>query len=149
MSAVSALRNWGLTNLEIAVSLSVVVAQRLVRALCPKCRQVKPPTENERRWLESINVEVPKESWQASGCDDCRGIGYFGRTGIFEIWRLNDEDYDMILGGIDERTLRQHLVAKDYRSLLIDGLEKARDGATTIDELMTMGELISPIAEAA
>jgi len=80
VGAVTALRNWGLQDLEIAAALEVVVAQRLVRKLCPLCRRLEPAEPDEARWLESLRLPAPKRTWHAGGCDRCRGIGFDGRT---------------------------------------------------------------------
>jgi type II secretory ATPase GspE/PulE/Tfp pilus assembly ATPase PilB-like protein len=69
------------------------------------------------------------------GCDNCRGMGYRGRIGVFEIWRLDEADYDHILTGWDER------------SLIVDGLIKAATGVTFVGELQAMGEVVPPQPE--
>ncbi len=136
--AVSALRNWGLTGHEIAEALSVVVAQRLVRILCPHCRAKSTPTATEKRWLKAMQLPVPSETWRPVGCEECRQFGFTGRTGIFEIWTLDEDDYSQILGHVDERALRRHLASKGHRTLVEDGYSKALTGLTTIDELRSV-----------
>ena len=142
VGAVSALRNWGLKDLEIAVSLSVVFAQRLVRRLCSHCRQLEAPTVNDRTWLKSMRLPAPEKVWHPVGCDQCHNVGYRGRTGVFEIWRLDESSYDRILSGADERSLRAHLARQQFRTLVADGMIKAVKGITSIDELRSMGEVV-------
>jgi general secretion pathway protein E len=139
VGAVTALRNWGLQDHEIAEALSVVVAQRLVRKLCPHCRQRVTPSDADLAWLKGLALRVPKKVWQPRGCEQCRGLGYLGRTGVFEFWRLDSIDYDMILGRSTEQQLRQHLCDQGHISLLADGLTKIGDGTTTVAEIKRMG----------
>jgi type II secretory ATPase GspE/PulE/Tfp pilus assembly ATPase PilB-like protein len=137
--AITSLRNWGLENQEICSALAVIVAQRLVRKLCPKCRRQEEPTQEERRWLRAFDMPAPDRVWHAQGCDACHQIGFKERTGVFEVWRLDEEDYEKILHNIDERSLRRHLAEKGHGFLLPDGLSKAAEGVTTLGELRTMG----------
>jgi len=150
VSTITALRNWGCTDLEIAVSLSVVVSQRLVRVLCEQCKQQKPTTHSQKAWFTALGHEPPAQVWDAVGCDECRGIGYLGRTAVFETWRLDDEDYNLILTGVDELSLRRHLVTRGHRTLADDGIGKAVAGVTTISELFAMPDVgaITPTADA-
>jgi len=133
------LRNYGLDGQDISSTLMLVVAQRLVRKLCPACRHEVPPTDEERQWLERLGRNVPDSVWHAKGCEACRDTGYKGRTGVFEVWRVNADEYQLILKGTDRRTLYQNLARRGHRFLLDDGLDKMADGITTLDELRTMG----------
>jgi general secretion pathway protein E len=135
IATVTALRNWDLADAEIAESLSVVIAQRLVRCLCPECKVSGLATDNEKRWLETFCLDAPKKVWLPKGCVRCGGLGYFGRTGIFELWRLAESDYELILEHTDEHRLRAHLREIEQESLLRDGLRKVIDGTTSIEEL--------------
>lgn len=136
---ITALRGLGIRNHEIAASLGFVVAQRLIRKLCTECRIREAPTLAETRWLESIGEPILTEAWHPKGCDRCEGTGYHGRTGMFETLPIDAKTYHMILGGEDELTLRQHLRKSGFRSLLRDGLEKAADGLTSLEELTCIG----------
>jgi general secretion pathway protein E len=135
VGAVSALRNWGLPDHEIAESLAVVVAQRLVRCLCPACKKPATPTDTEKRWLETFCLAVPKKVWVPDGCPKCNGLGYLGRTGIFELWRVGESEYSLILNHADEHGLRRRFHDNGNRGLLGDGLAKVLDGTTSVAEL--------------
>jgi general secretion pathway protein E len=137
VGTVTALRNWGLPDHEIAESLSVVASQRLVRKLCPACRYPTAPTETERLWLEEFGLSVPRTAWAPGSCDKCNGIGYLGRTAIFELWHLQEGDYQMILWHADEHALRKYFRQKCSSNILQDGLAKVRDGTTTLAEVRT------------
>ncbi len=140
--AVTALRNWGLRNDEIAVNVSVIVAQRLVRVLCPRCKQRRPLPKMHKAWFEAMGGKAPTHAYQPVGCDDCSGTGYLGRTGVFEVWKLDESDYEMILNGTDERSLRQHVMGNGHRSLLADVADKMRQGVTSMEEIMRLPWLV-------
>jgi len=144
VGAVTALRNWGLHDHEIAEALSIVVGQRLVRRVCPACMKVRDTEEKERRWLEAFGFAVPKRSPEAVGCEKCGEIGYQGRTGIFEMWRLTDADYQAILEHADEHALRRALAARDHRPIILDGLAKVAASVTTISELRRAATAVFP-----
>ncbi len=137
--AVTALRNFGLGNHEIATALAYVVAQRLVPKLCPKCRRHEKPTDADARWLRGLGEEVPERVSHAMGCGHCGQSGYLGRTGIFEVSPAAAEFYDLGLGGADEHALRRHLREKGGRTLLQQGLAEMRAGHVDIAGLRTMG----------
>jgi type II secretory ATPase GspE/PulE/Tfp pilus assembly ATPase PilB-like protein len=127
---VTALRNWGLTDYDIASTLEVVVAQRLVRRLCEACKQSVRPEEALLRLYREYGLPEPERVWKAQGCPECNGIAYRGRVGIFEVWRLDDEDKKRIADHIDEPRLIDHLRAKGHRGLVEDALEKVAAGFT-------------------
>jgi general secretion pathway protein E len=139
VGAVTTLRNWNLPDPEIAESLVVVIAQRLVRRLCPHCRREGKPQESELRWLKLCQMPIPKQVWQSHGCPQCHQLGYLGRIGVFELWRLDEQDYRGVLEHLDEHSIRQHLSDRGHTSLLEDGLAKVTDGITTLSELRRMG----------
>ena len=138
VGAVTALRNWGLGDHQIVDCLTVVVAQRLVRKLCPHCRKPALAGEKDLSWLKALKATVPRETWHPMGCDKCRGLGYSGRTGVFEFWRLDPRDYDLIVSHCAEHELRRHLADQGHVSLLEDGLAKVMDGTTSLSEIRRM-----------
>ncbi len=141
--AVTSLRYYGLTDRDIATTLSMVVAQRLVRKLCPHCRRETSPTEAHKNWFNVIQVAVPERSWEAIGCDHCRQSGYLGQTGVFEVWQLDESDYHHLLKGATERDLRESLASRSHKHFLADALEKAEAGVTTLDEIQRL-RLVGP-----
>lgn len=144
---VEVLRNFELNDHEISSHLVMVVAQRLVRLLCPGCRQQEEASQRERRWLELLGKQVPERVWHAKGCDACRGLGYQGRTGVFEVWRVRSDDYSLILQGTDRKRLYEHLREQGHVFMLDDGLSKAAEGLTSLDELRGLGGLSAFQAE--
>jgi general secretion pathway protein E len=139
VGVIDTLRNYGLNGLEISSNLTLVVAQRLVRKLCKHCRKEEPPTEEEVKWLTLLGREVPEKVRHAVGCDECRGIGYRGRTGVFEVWRVDAHEYQLILDEADRRTLYRALAKRGHQFLIDDGLKKVGEGLTSVDELRGMG----------
>ena len=140
IGAVTTLRNYGVGNNEIASSLDLVIAQRLVRRLCKHCRQQGEVTLSEKQWLERHKLPVPARSWEAIGCKKCANTGYAGRIGIFELWKLDLHTRELIAAGTGEIELRANLSkTANPRALIDDGLEKAAAGETTISELRPAG----------
>jgi type II secretory ATPase GspE/PulE/Tfp pilus assembly ATPase PilB-like protein len=138
---ITALRNFGLADHEIAATADLIVAQRLVRRLCPACRRQEPPTAAEINWLKFYSQPVPKLAWHAVGCTQCGHSGYRGRIGIFEVYRLREEDADCILQHADEHTLRRHIRQYGTLSLVEDDLAKVAEGITSLGELQAAGGL--------
>lgn len=139
VGVIDMLRNYELSGLDISSTLMLVVSQRLVRKLCPECRVQESPTEDERRWLEMLLRKVPEKLWHARGCEHCHDTGYHGRTGVFEVWRIDKDEYQLILDEADRRSIYQNLAKRGHRFLLDDGLDKAEEGITSVDELRSMG----------
>ena len=142
VGVVSTLRHLGLGDAEISGTLGLVVAQRLVRRLCPHCRERRPLPEREAQWLAAMGVAVPDDSWQAVGCERCDGLGYRGRTGVFEVWQPSADDHGLILRQADETRLRTALRARGEVLMLQDGLDKAEEGITTLREVLRMGAIL-------
>lgn len=136
---VTMLRNFGLADHEIAATLDLIIAQRLVRKLCPACRKQSQPTAAEAKWMRYCGQPVPEWTWHAGGCDECRQTGYHGRTGIFEVHRLREEDIDLILDHCDEHTFRRHIRSRGTLSLIEDDLIKVATGITSIAEIQAIG----------
>jgi type II secretory ATPase GspE/PulE/Tfp pilus assembly ATPase PilB-like protein len=145
IGTVTALRNFGLADHQIASSLRLVVAQRLVRRLCPHCRAEADFSDADRQWLTSAGlVPTADRTWAPVGCENCRNLGYHGRTGIFEVWRLDDADYQAVLRHDDERALRAAATSRGLRTLLQDGLAKVEAGVTSLAELRSLGSTCQP-----
>jgi general secretion pathway protein E len=139
VGAVTTLRNWGVLDQEIAESLVVVVAQRLVRRLCEKCRNEVKLTESDLAWFDAHEIARPAQLWRPVGCKQCNQIGYFGRIGVFELWRLDEQDYHAILTHHDEHALRQALAARREQNILGDAVHKVTEGWTALSEIRMLG----------
>lgn len=146
MGVVTLLRNWNIPDHEIATLLELVIAQRLVRRLCPKCKKRGSLAPIEEKWLKSLQRKPPATVWIPVGCGECYKTGFHGRIGLFEIWRKTESDYQLILDHADEHTLRRHLDSSGFQSILDDGLDKVNAGITTVSEIQTVGGQIAPRA---
>jgi type II secretory ATPase GspE/PulE/Tfp pilus assembly ATPase PilB-like protein len=134
--AITRLLDMGIEPYLVASSLIGVLAQRLVRLLCPRCKIPFQPTADE---LRSIGVAEEKEGditlYRAGECDFCRS-GYLGRTGVFELLLVDDEVTHQILEKDSANIIKHRAVAKGMRTLLSDGRSKVLAGHTTIEEVM-------------
>lgn len=139
VSAVTVLRNFGVENHQIAPALGVVVNQRLIRTLCRHCRKQASISKRQGAWLESLELRTPQSVWQAVGCPECRELGYKGRTGLFELWKLRERDYELILAGADEQTLRGALRQRGHVDLWERALAKVERGESTLEEVQRVG----------
>lgn len=117
-------------------SLMGIVAQRLVRRTCPQCREAYEPTQDEIDLFNKIVGRAPKQLLKGSGCENCANLNYKGRTGIFEVLAMTAKVRGLIRGKANEDTIRQRLMKEGYVALLRDGLEKAEQGLTTVDEVL-------------
>ncbi|HTL48653.1 MAG TPA: GspE/PulE family protein [Verrucomicrobiae bacterium] len=133
--AVARLTDLGVGPYLVSSSLNAVIAQRLVRVLCPFCREKIPASEI--RLPEGAREEFKQGPfYEGRGCDSCRGTGYMGRSGIHELMLVDDEVRDLMVQKIPASELRRQLVRKGMKTLLEDGLEKARQGTTSLREVL-------------
>ncbi|WP_163560088.1 ATPase, T2SS/T4P/T4SS family [Halomonas sp. NO4] len=143
VGVVSSLRHLGLTDAEIGANLGLVIAQRLVRCLCEHCREYRPTDREDAQWLDAVGLEVPPCSWGPVGCEHCDGLGYRGRTGVFELWQPTPEDLAHILRHDDEAALRRSLVERGETLMFAEGLAKAQAGITSLREVFRMGAILA------
>ena len=138
-STVTRLRNFGIENHQICASLGVVINQRLVRTLCPYCREEGLDLNEAREFFVGHQTPPPALTFRSRGCEKCDHTGYFGRTGVFEIWNLDLTDYHMILSGEDEESIRDRLRKTSHQFILHDAAKKIEDGTTSFDEIRMLG----------
>lgn len=136
---VTTLRNLQLKDFEIATALEVVVAQRLVRKLCSDCSKKGTVTDADKAWLESAGLAVPESVRVAGECGKCQYTGYRGRTGLFEVWRLDESFKQLVLAHAEEARLRRQLREGGVHPITHDGIEKVRKGITSLSELQRPG----------
>lgn len=141
---VSLLRTWQIPDARIATVLDLVVNQRLVRKLCSYCKEETKLTPGQRSWLKKHGITPPAKAFESVGCKKCFETGYHGRVGIFEIWQKEQSDYDLLLHHVSEIELRQHLEDRGMKSLLHDGVDKVREGITSLTEIQRMGAFTMP-----
>ncbi len=146
--AVTRLTDMGIEPFLIASSVEGLVAQRLVRRLCPKCRR---PWKIDEAFLDSIGF--PKERlsegtiYEAGGCEECRGTGFRGRTGIYEILVISDYIRPLVVSRAASSTIKQEAIKHGMRTLREDGWTKALKGVTTLEEVLRVSEEDEALAE--
>ena len=136
VSAITRLLDMGIPPYLIAASLSGVVAQRLVRVICPRCKEPYQPSLDEQIQLGIGPQEDLGPIYQGRGCSHCDRTGFYGRTGIFELFILDEDIRTLIHSGAPESLIREKAQANGMQSLRKDGLIKIREGKTTPKELL-------------
>ena len=145
-SSITRLVDIGIDPYLIAASLNAVLAQRLVRKICPKCKDVYQVTDNVRKYVEKSGIK-PKQLLRGKGCDYCRNSGYVGRIGIYEMLVIDDIFRDMI--GEDASVARMRKVFADSKqsTLFSDGIRKVKQGLTTIEEVLRVTQMFGQKGE--
>ena len=141
-SAVTRLLDIGVKPFLVASALRAAMAQRLVRAICEKCKEAYTPTEREMKMLGAMSKTVPERMYHGVGCDKCGRSGYKGRKGIFEIFKVDDTIQRLIFDHAPATLLRQRAREMGMRTLREDGMLKVASGMTSLQEVLrvTMGD---------
>jgi general secretion pathway protein E len=132
-AAITRLVDLGVESFLLASCVRGVLAQRLVRTLCPVCRRDGAVTDSERRVL---GPSCPERLWSPTGCPSCKNTGYSGRTGIYELLVADDALVKLIHDGAAEADLRENGRLSGTHCLRDDGLRLLNDGTTSLDELL-------------
>jgi type IV pilus assembly protein PilB len=132
--AITRLFNLGIEPYLVGATVSGVLAQRLVRKLCQRCKEEYEPSMNEKRQIERLAGDVEK-LFRPKGCDRCRNLGYTGRIGIYELLVPDDKLVDKISNGANLNEIRTAARELGMRSLRADGLDKVKAGITTLEEV--------------
>jgi general secretion pathway protein E len=134
-SAVTRLVDMGIEPFLVASSLSLVVAQRLVRKLCPGCRVPYTPTAAQLGNL-GLSAAPPEPFYAAGGCPSCMNTGYLGRVGLFEILPADDRLRALVLTRSDSDGIKSFAVSRGMRTILLAGAEKVCAGITSAEEVL-------------
>jgi len=141
-SAITRLVDMGVEPFLVASSLMAVMAQRLVRRVCPHCREAYRPTAEELKEVALTPEAVARAGnptiYRAKGCDACGGTGYRGRTGIYELLLVDDDIRQLTLKNVDSSTIKRTGVQKGMLTLLDDGARKVLAGETTLAEVLSV-----------
>ena len=136
-SSINRLMNMGIEPFLVASSVHLIVAQRLVRRICNNCKE---PLEIPPQALENIGFDKAEiatlKLFKGKGCERCTGTGYRGRLGLFEVMPIDEQMRELILSGASASELRIKAEENGMISLRLSGMQKIRDGATTIEEVM-------------
>ena len=136
-STATRLGDMGVEPFLISASLTGALAQRLARRICPKCKEeYQPPRETLLRFGFDPLKAPDQKFWRGRGCDNCKQTGYKGRTGIYELMRINEEMQELIVRRSPVTELKEAARAAGMRTLQEDGFQKCKDGHTTVEEVM-------------
>jgi type IV pilus assembly protein PilB len=149
ISAITRLRDLGIPGFLIGSSMLGILAQRLVRVLCPHCKKKAPASaDTESRWKILLGGVPLPESYQPVGCDQCNNLGYRGRTGIFELITVNEALRALVSQDAPEAEIRKYCRSVGMMPLILNGVETVRAGITTAEELLRV-VLVEDVAIAA
>ena len=141
IEVITRLRKMGLSDYDIASTLATSISQRLVRRICPKCRQKREFNSEEKKIITTIgqkynvDFDLSGVTYATPGCKFCNNTGYYDRIGIFETLNISDEIKEEIITGKSSLEIRKKALEQNYKPLVIDGIRKIIDGYTTLEEL--------------
>ncbi len=135
-SAIPRLAHLGIEPFYSSSALVGVVAQRMVRRICPHCKVNGEVPLNEREAYQKITGEKLEEYYYGSGCNFCANTGYLGRTGVFEILRMSEFIRQMVVDGASTTDIRNQVVQEGMRPMIVDGMSKVKEGITTPSEIL-------------
>ncbi len=145
--AITRLIDMGIEPFLAASSIICVVAQRLVRVICPHCKEAYTPPPHEIKFLEtSLKSEnVPNLLYRGHGCSKCMGKGYLGRIGIFELLEITPDIRSMITERKDTQTIRTSAINAGFKTIMANGISKIINGITTTEEVLRVTQKDSEI----
>ena len=142
-SAITRLLELGVPSYLIKATVLGVMAQRLVRTLCPHCKQ--PGPIDAAAWNQLVapwKVPAPTEGFQPKGCLECRNTGYYGRQGIYEILLLSEPVQELLTDQVGLDPIRRQAMKEGMRTLRLAGAQRIAAGETTIEEVMRVAPAV-------
>ena len=141
-SAFTRLIDMGIEPFLVASSVEAVMAQRLVRTICPHCKVEQKVEKSYLRRIGFPEAEIDTaQFWHGAGCEECRQLGYQGRMGIYELLILNEAIRPLILNRSPASTIAQRAMDHGMRTLRTDGWTKVKQGTTTIKEVLRVTQI--------
>ncbi|MCX6356816.1 MAG: type II secretion system ATPase GspE [Candidatus Aureabacteria bacterium] len=135
--AVTRLIDMGVEPFLVSSSVIAIMAQRLVRVICPQCKEAyTPPAESLREIGLTPKMLKDGAVYRGKGCDHCMGTGYWGRSGIFELLIIDDDIRQLVLDRITSNVIKKKAIEKGMLTLRTDGAIKVAAGVTTIEEVL-------------
>ncbi len=144
-TTIDTLLNMDIENYLLGSNLSGIISQRLVKQLCPKCKEKRKVTEYEKIIIKTILNKDIDEIYFPKGCDECHN-GYINQIPIVEVIELNDELRSAITNKKDRKTIR-NLLYKDSNALIVNGFNKVIDGETSFDEMIRIIDVNSDFTQ--
>ena len=136
-SAFTRLIDMGIEPFLVASSVEAIMAQRLVRTICPFCKTEQKIEHDYLRKIGFPEHEIgTAKFWKGIGCEECRQLGYQGRMGIYELLLLNEALRPLVLNRSAASTIAQRAIENGMRTLRTDGWNKVRNGVTTVEEVL-------------
>lgn len=135
-SALTRLIDMGIEPYLLTSSVTAILAQRLVRKVCPYCKEVYHPTEFEQRLLEEHGSGGPNVVYKGRGCPECLNTGYLGRIGIFELLTLTSKIRQMVQDKASSEEIKAEAIRDGMLTLRQDGIQRALAGDTSLSEIM-------------
>src|SRR3989440_736929 len=136
-STISRLMNMGIEPFLVATSVNLIQAQRLIRRICKDCKkEVTTPAEALVEIGFSPDEAKTLKTYKGRGCPSCNDTGYKGRIGLYEVMEITDEIRELILIGASSLELRKKSIEDGMVTLRLSGLQKIRNGVTTIEEVL-------------
>jgi general secretion pathway protein E len=134
-AAITRLQDMGVEPYLVASVLEAVLAQRLVRRICGVCRVQDTPSAAD---LDALGVTAPPGTrlFRGKGCEECRGTGYRGRMGIYELFPITEDARSLMLRRAASRDIRQYAISAGMVTLRMDGWRRACEGLTTVEEIL-------------
>jgi general secretion pathway protein E len=136
-SAITRLLELGVPSYLLKATVLGVMAQRLVRTLCPHCKE--PGSLDAAAWQQLVapwKSALPKTGYQPKGCLECRNTGYYGRQGIYEILLMSDTVQELVSENTGLDAIRRQAMKEGMHTLRLSGAHKVAAGDTTIEEVM-------------
>ena len=133
-SAITRLLDLGVERFLLSSTIRGILAQRLVRVICPYCKE-KDPSAVDMEKLAPLDAGADVEFYRGRGCEKCTFTGYRGRAGVFELLVVDEEMRKLILRNADANELRQMARRQGMKTILEDGIAKVRKGSTTVSEI--------------
>ena len=136
-SAITRMIDMGIEPFLITSSLEAILAQRLVRTICPNCKEEYMPEPGALEDLGiSLDLAKTKKFYRGAGCSKCSHTGYRGRTGVFELLIMNDELRSLVIDKSHTEVIKKMAIESGMKTILEDGLQKIYNGVTTIEEVL-------------
>ena len=121
----------------VKLTLLGVMAQRLIRTLCPSCKGEQAVTDEQWQGLvQPFTIKKPAIIYQAEGCSECRNTGYLGRIGIYEVFKNTTLIQKQIADNCDANVITKLAIKDGMKTLRLSGVEKIIEGITTIEEVL-------------
>jgi general secretion pathway protein E len=140
-SAITRLLDIGVENFLLSSTIRGILAQRLVRVICPACREADMQAMNTEEF-RALGIDRRSLLYRGRGCENCSQTGFYGRTGIFELLVVTDEIRKMIVKQTDANRIRTAARQEGMRTLLEDGIQKVIAGRTTLGEVLRVTQEI-------